>query len=81
MRKKELIKENARLVAENAKLLAENTILREDNACLRKMVVELRQLCLEKDKYFKQMISEGLRYGIPLAGKHMADLKHAMNIH
>ena len=81
MGKSQLLKENARLVAENAKLVAENTILKEENAYLRKRVSELVQLCLEKDKYFKQMISEGLRYGIPLAGKHMADLKHAMNIH
>lgn len=81
MRKKELIKENARLVAENAKLIAENTILKQDNISLRNVVAELERRCLENEIRFKQMISEGLRNGIPLAGRYMADLKHAMNIH
>lgn len=36
---------------------------------------ELRNLCAEKDKYFMELMSEALRHGSPLAGKHMADRK------
>lgn len=67
------------LLIEIARLRAENKILREDNACLRRMVIELRTLCLEKDQFFKELISDGLRHGSSLAGKHMADLKNIVN--
>lgn len=33
----------------------------------------LRDLCEEKDEFFKEMISDGLRHGSSLAGKHMSD--------
>lgn len=33
----------------------------------------LRDLCEEKDSFFMEMISDGLRHGSSLAGKHMAD--------
>ena len=40
---------------------------------------QLEKLCEEKDHYFTEMISDGLRHGSSLAGKHMADLKAYKN--
>lgn len=34
----------------------------------------LRFLCEEKDKFFAEVISDGLRHGSKLASKHMHDL-------
>lgn len=42
---------------------------------LASRVAELENLCEEKDVYFCEMISDGLRHGSPLAGKHMVDRK------
>lgn len=50
------------------KLLNENKLLKKDNKRLRK-------LCEEKDSFFMEMISEGLRKGSKLAAKHMAERK------
>lgn len=36
---------------------------------------ELEELSEQKDAFFKEMISDGLRHGSSLAGKHMNDLK------
>ena len=47
----------------------------KDNNRLRSRNRELVRLCHEKDSYFTEMISDGLRHGSKLAGKHMADLK------
>ena len=49
-------------------LVKENKILRKENE-------NLRNLCNEKDSYFKELMSEGLRHGSKLAAKHMADRK------
>jgi len=38
-------------------------------------IKELEDLCEEKDEYFSEVISDGLRHGSTLAGKHMADKK------
>ena len=35
----------------------------------------LKELCNEKDSYFKEMISDGMRHRSSLAAKHMADRK------
>ena len=35
----------------------------------------LRELCDEKDSYFMEMISDGMRHGSSLAAKHMSDRK------
>ena len=35
----------------------------------------LRKLCEEKDSFFVEMISDGMRHGSHLAAKHMADRK------
>lgn len=39
----------------------------------------LKKLCAEKDSFFKEMISDGLRHKSKLAGKHMRDLKDYKN--
>ena len=50
-------------------LLKENSNLREENRRLVKMNNE-------KDAFFMEMISDGLRHGSKLAAKHMADRKN-----
>ena len=49
--------------------------LKAENAYLKKENQRLRKLCKEKDSFFTQMISDGLRNGSKLAGKHMSDRK------
>lgn len=51
------------------------TKLEKENELLRERVSFLEDLCEEKDEYFKEMISDGLRHGSSLAGKHMSDWK------
>lgn len=46
---------------------------------LERRVKELEDLCEEKDSFFSEMISDGLRNGSSLAGKHMADKKKYKN--
>lgn len=48
---------------------------KKENEYLRKENKRLRKLCNEKDSFFLEMISDGLRHGSPLAAKHMADRK------
>ena len=36
---------------------------------------DLRNLCSEKDSFFLELISDGLRHGSKLAARHMADRK------
>ena len=50
------------------KLISENKALKTKNK-------ELVKLCKEKDSFFTEMISDGLRHGSKLAGKHMSDRK------
>ena len=47
--------------------------LMDENKALRKQNAKLVDLCNEKDSFFKEMISDGLRHGSPKAAKHMAD--------
>lgn len=53
--------------------------LKAENAYLKKENQRLRNLCKEKDSFFTQMISDGLRNGSKLAGKHMSDRKKYLN--
>lgn len=53
--------------------------LKKENQRLREENQRLRDLCEEKDAYFTEMISDGLRHGSQLAGKHMADRKSYLN--
>ena len=55
------------------------SILKAENAYLKKENKRLRNLCKEKDSFFTQMISDGLRNGSKLAGKHMSDRKKYLN--
>lgn len=41
---------------------------------LEKENKRLKKLCKEKDMFFKEMISDGLRHKSKLASKHMKDL-------
>ena len=54
-------------------LVKENKILRKENE-------NLRNLCNEKDSYFKELMSDGLRHGSKLAAKHMADRKDYLKV-
>ena len=44
-----------------------------------KEIKRLKDLCAEKDSYFSEMISDGLRHGSKLASKHMRDKKDYLN--
>ena len=70
--KDQLLEKNARLTEENAQLSDDLVIEREVSDRLASRVVELENLCDEKDDYFRETISDGLRHGSSLAGKHMA---------
>lgn len=49
--------------------------LMKKNAALKKENKMLRKLCQEKDSYFMELMSDGLRHGSKLAAKHMSDRK------
>ena len=42
-------------------------------------IKKLEDLCEEKDSYFMELISDGLRHGSSLAAKHMSDRKKYLN--
>lgn len=77
--KDQLLEKNARLTEENAQLSDDLVIEREVSDRLASRVVELENLCDEKDGYFRETISDGLRHGSSLAGKHMADRRQYLN--
>ena len=64
---------------EIAYLKAENKALRKEAKHARKRERELVDLCEEKDSYFMELMSDGLRHGSPLAAKHMSDRKKYLN--
>lgn len=49
--------------------------LKRENDYLKKENRRLRKLCAEKDSYFKELMSDGLRHKSKLAAKHMSDRK------
>ena len=53
--------------------------LKKENALLRQENQRLFKLCEEKDSYFKELMSDGLRHGSPLAAQHMSDRKKYLN--
>lgn len=77
--KDQLLEKNARLTEENAQLSDDLIIECEVSDRLASRVVELENLCDEKDDYFRETISDGLRHGSSLAGKHMADRRQYLN--
>lgn len=77
--KDQLLEKNTRLTEENAQLSDDLVIEREVSDRLASRVVELENLCDEKDDYFQETISDGLRHGSSLAGKHMADQRQYLN--
>ena len=77
--KDQQLEKNARLTEENTRLSDDLVIEREVSDRLASRVVELENLCDEKDDYFRETISDGLRHGSSLAGKHMADRRQYLN--
>lgn len=77
--KDQLLEKNTRLTEENAQLSDDLVIEREVSDRLASRVVELENLCDEKDDYFRETISDGLRHGSSLAGKHIADRRQYLN--
>lgn len=55
-----------------------NYLIKENNR-LTKENQRLHNLCHEKDSFFLELISDGLRHGSKLAGQHMADRKNYLN--
>ena len=53
--------------------------IKAENAYLRKENERLHKLCKEKDSFFMELISDGLRHGSKLAAKHMSDRKKYIN--
>lgn len=49
--------------------------LEKENAQNKREIQRLKNLCDEKDDYFMELMSDGLRHGSPLAAKHMSDRK------
>lgn len=49
--------------------------LKKENEAQRARIEQLEDLCEEKDSFFNELMSDGLRHGSSLAGKHMADKK------
>ena len=49
--------------------------LRKANKTKDRRIRQLENLRREKDSFFNEMISDGLRHGSPLAAKHMSDRK------
>lgn len=77
---KDLLKDNVQLTNKCNDLLKENNSFRKENNFLNKEIVRLTDLCLEKDEYFMETISDGLRHGSSLAAKHMADRKEYLKL-
>lgn len=50
-----------------------------ENQQLKNEIRRLKARCNEKDAYFMEVISDGLRHGSSLAGKHMVDRREYLN--
>ena len=55
--------------------------LRRENQGLKKQNIELKRLCHEKDSHFRELMSDDLRHGGSLGGKHMADWREYKKHH
>lgn len=53
--------------------------LKNENKRKDKRIRQLESLCNEKDSYFKELMSDGMRHGSSLAAKHMRDRKDYLN--
>ncbi|MBE5779272.1 MAG: hypothetical protein E7331_08065 [Clostridiales bacterium] len=53
--------------------------LEMENFRLRRRVKDLVERSDDKDSFFCEMISDGLRHGSSLAAKHMSDRKKYLN--
>lgn len=53
--------------------------LKRENEELQERITELEDLCEEKDSYFSELMSDGLRRGSSLAAKHMSDRRKYLN--
>lgn len=45
----------------------------KDNCAKERRIRDLENLCREKDSYFMELMSDGMRHGSSLAAKHMAE--------
>ena len=63
----------------NSKKDREIDRLRKSNASKDREILRLKNLCNEKDRYFNEMISDGLRHKSKLAAKHMKDRNDYLN--
>ena len=64
---------------EKARLKKENGALKKENKRLKKENQQLKNRHLVKDGMFSELMSDGLRHGSSLAGKHMSDRKKNLN--
>ena len=49
--------------------------LEAENRASKKRIKQLEKLCHEKDSFFNELMSDALRHGSSLGGKHMSDKK------
>lgn len=53
--------------------------LKEELRSSKKRIRQLEDLCAEKDSFFMEVISDGMRHGSSLSAKHMSDRKKYIN--
>lgn len=66
---------SGKIKAENKRLVQKIRLEKIEKAQLAKRVKELEKLSDAKDIFFKELMSDALRHGSSLAGKHMSDYK------
>ena len=63
-------------------LFNKNAIIKKlinENVAKDMKIKRLENLCEQKDKYFKELMSDALRHGSTIAAQHMADRKKYLN--
>lgn len=59
------------------KSLSNDTVVEliKENKRKERRILQLENLCREKDYYFTEVISDGMRHGSSLAARHMSERK------